>query len=189
MVINEKVLVRQMKESYKGQGYQVLVNNDAMVITNGFWLVEIDLDNVPNEVLSLIALHTRKTPDEGTAWKVTKGDTGPIVQSRMLEDALGPLRSMYEERNEAFDDIQLIQMRKTNLIYDGCGVWQAHPGNDIYLIDLRYEALISDRGQVNMVGRGIYAEGEISKVWVLRVAAQSDKEYLNHLQKMIWITQ
>lgn len=36
MVINEKALVRQMKESYKNQGYNVVVNNDWMVITNGF---------------------------------------------------------------------------------------------------------------------------------------------------------
>ena len=189
MVVNEKQLVRQMKESYKSQGYQVLVNNDLMVICNGFWLVEMDLDNVPNEVLSLIALHTRKIPENGSACKVTKGTDGPIVQSRMLEDALGPVRQMYEERNEAFDDIQLAQMMKTNLVYDGCGVWQAHPGNYIYLIDPRYEALISDRGKVSLVGNGIYAEGEISKVWVLRVAGQSDKEYLKHLEKMTWIAQ
>ena len=189
MVVNEKALVRQMKESYKSQGYQVLVNNDAMVICNGSWLVEIDLDNVPNEVLSLIALHTRKIPDEGAACKVVKGDAGPIVQSRILEDALGPVLRMYEERAEAFDDLPVTQMMKTNLVYDGCGVWQANPGNHIYLIDPRFEALISDRKQVSMVGNGIYAEGEISKVWVLRVAGQSDKEFLNHLEKMTWVTQ
>lgn len=189
MVVNEKALVRQMKESYKNQGYQVLVNDGAMVICNGFWLVEIDLDNVPNEVLSLIALHTRKIPDEGSACKVVKGDAGPIVQTRILEDALGPVKQMNEQRDEAFDDLPVVQMMKTNLVYDGFGAWQAHPGNYIYLIDPRYEALIADRGQVSMVGNGIYAEGEISKVWVLRVAGQSDKAYLDHLEKVTWVTQ
>ena len=39
MVVNEKALVRQMKEAYKNQGYTVAVHADMMAIMAGFWLV------------------------------------------------------------------------------------------------------------------------------------------------------
>ena len=95
MVVNEKALIRQMKEAYKTYGYTVAVDEDDVVmITSGFWLVQINMENIPNEVLALIALHLRKIPESGDAYKITKGVDGPFVQKKLLADALGGVEQL-----------------------------------------------------------------------------------------------
>ena len=65
MVIDEKALVRELKEAYKGWGYTVMVtDHDKWVFRSADnWVVMIDgQDNVPNEVLALIVLHMGHLP-------------------------------------------------------------------------------------------------------------------------------
>lgn len=186
MVVNDKALLRQMKEAYKNQGYTVAVQNDLMVVNSGFWLAQINVENVPNEVLSLITLHTRKVLDNGDAYKVVKGDDGPIVQKRLIDDALGGIEELEKELETR--DFGQPCMKKTALRYDGCSVWQTTVGLDIFLIDPRYEALITSSAVVSKVGNGIYAEGQVSKVWVLRVAVKgSDADNVQHLAQCRWV--
>lgn len=185
MVVNEKALVKQMKEAYKMQGYTVAVKDDQMMINSGFWLVQIDMENVPSEVLALIALHLRLIPDEDRAYKVVKGDDGPYVQSRLISDAMGGLEQMYQALEE---DGPHHGMKKSSLRFDGNSVWQTTVGNDIYLIDPRYEVLVAGDAAVSMVGNGIYAEGNTSKVWVLRVAVSGgDADKVRHLEQCRWV--
>lgn len=185
MVVNEKALIRQIKEAYKNQGYTVAVRGNLMVINSGFWLVLIDMDNVPNEVLSLIALHLRLIPEEETAYKVVKGDDGPFVQKKLIEDALGAVEELEKNLVEA---LTRPVMEKTNLRYDGCSVCQAVVGLDLFLIDPRYEVLIDNKAAVSKVGNGLYAEGQASRVWVLRVAVNgSDTDKVAHLAQLRWV--
>lgn len=190
MVINEKALVRQLKEAYKTYGYTVMVDEDLRVyLTNGFWLAEIDIDQVPSEVMGMFGEHIRAIPRPGDAYKVTKDKDGPIVQKRILEEAMGAVRQMYTERGEAFKDIPPVVMKKTNLTYDGCRVWQAANVRDIYLIDPRYAAMLANTKDVYKVGGGIYAEDDDSKLWILRASKDSDKNYLEHMEKISWVTE
>lgn len=189
MVVSEKVLINRMKEAYKTYGYTVAVHEDRMYLSNGFWLVEIDVDNVPGEIMAMFGGHIRKIPVDGDAYKVIRDKDGPIVQTRMMEDALMGVEELNREREAAFDHAEPVIMRRTNLTYDGCRIWQANPGMEIYLIDPRYAALIAGNCQVYRVGNGIYAEGEISRVWVLRVNNQEAKAYLEHLEKKLWVTE
>lgn len=185
MVVNDKALAKQMKEAYKLQGYTVAVQDDLMMINSGYWLVQIDMENVPNEILSLIALHMRLIPEDGTAYKVVKGDDGPFVQSKLISDALGGLEQMLKALEE---DGTYHGMKKSSLRFDGNSVWQTTVGNTIYLIDPRYEVLISSDAKVSMVGNGIYAEGATSKAWVLRVAVDgSDADKVQHLAEYRWV--
>ena len=185
MVVNEKALVNRMKDAYKMQGYTVAVKDDRMMINSGFWLVQIDMDNVPNEVLALIALHLRLIPEEDTAYKVVKGDDGPFVQSKLISDAMGGLEQMLKALEE---DGTYHGMKKSSLRFDGNSVWQTTVGTSIYLIDPRYEVLIAGDASVSMVGNGIYAEGNTSKIWVLRVAVDgSDADKVQHLEKYRWV--
>ena len=187
MVINEKALVSRMKEAYSTYGYTVAVEENRMYLSNGFWLAEIDVDNVPDKILGMFGEHIRDVPKAGDAYKVTKGKDGAIVQKRILEEAMGAVKQLYEERAEAFKDARPAQMRKTNLTYDGCRVWQAEIGLDIYLIDPRYAVMIDKTQDVVQVGEGIYAEDYDSKLWILRVAKESDKTYLEHMEKISWV--
>lgn len=38
-----------------------------------------------------------------------------------------------------------------------------------------------------MVGEGIYAEDEESKLWILRVNKDEDKTYIAHMEKIRWV--
>lgn len=143
------------------------------------------MDNVPNEVLSLIALHMRLIPDNGDAYKVIKGDDGPILHKKMLDAALQPVIHM--EDDEAATRAVPVIMKKTCLRYDGCCVWQSDADLSIFLIDPRYEALIDSKVLVRMVGNGLYAEDDISKAWVLRVSNESAKDHINHLAGIRWV--
>ncbi|MBE6920199.1 MAG: hypothetical protein E7468_01375 [Ruminococcaceae bacterium] len=187
MVISEKALVNRMKEAYSTYGYTVAVQDDRMYLTNGFWLAEIDVDNVPDKILGMFGEHIRDVPKAGDAYKVTKGKDGAIVQKRILDEAMGAAKQMYERRAEAYEGILPVVMQKTNLTYEGCHVWQAANVRDIFLIDPRYAAMLSTTKDVHRVGEGIYAEDEESKLWILRVAKESDKTYLEHMQKISWV--
>ena len=189
MIVNEKALVRQMKESYKNQGYTVAVRDDHMMITNGFWLADMDMDNVPSEVLSLMALHLRTIPDEDRAYKVIKGDDGPFVQSKLTSEALGPLEQLDREWSEAQKNGTYCRMKKTALRMDGCSLWQGIGENEMFLIDPRYEVLIEGNAEVLRVGNGLYVEGNASRLWVLRVAADgADLAAVRHLEAWRWVT-
>ncbi|MBO5891249.1 MAG: hypothetical protein J6Q30_00840 [Oscillospiraceae bacterium] len=187
MVINEKALVTQMKNAYNSCGYTVAVEGDRMYLTNGFWLAEIDVDNVPDKILGMFGEHIRDVPKDGDAYKVTKDKDGAIVQKRILPEAMGMVMQMYERRNVVFKVAVPVVMQKTNLTYDGCRVWQAERARDIFLIDPRYAAMIDKTKDVYMVGEGIYAEDDDSKLWILWVAKESDKTYLEHMEKISWV--
>lgn len=186
MVVNVKALRTRIKEAYKLQGYTVAVEDGVMWINSGYWLVWMDTEEVTNEILSLIALHTRKTLQDGEAYKVVKGDNGPIVQRVLVETALGPARTMGEllEERTGHDEVKML---KTNLRYDGCGVWQNDTHLNVMLIDPRYEALIEDKKGVTSLGTGLYAEGEISGAWVMRRDVKGQEVQLRHLAGMRWV--
>lgn len=187
MVINEKALVRQVKEAYK-TGYTVAVSKGRMMLSNGFWLVSIDEKNVPSELLAILAGHIRDVPKEGQAYRVYKTKEGPFAQSAILEDAVKPMQTIHTDRDAAWDDINPPMMLHTPLTYNGMQLWQSLPGNDIYMIDPRYSVLIDRKAEdVWKVGNGLYIQGEISELWVLRAFGEgAEAERIKHLEAVAW---
>ena len=184
MVINEKALVRQMKEAYKTYGYTVAVVGKRMMMTNGFWIASIDMDNVPSALLGMLAEHIRDVPKEGQAYKVIKDKEGAYVQHRIIEEAIAPLVRMAKEKEEGG---YLKMMRRTSLTLAGLQLWQAPESSVMYMIDPRYAALFDDHNEVVRLGTGIYAEGEISELWVLRFSDGELLDKISHLEQIQWI--
>lgn len=187
MVINEKALVRQVKEAYKSYGYTVAVDEDDVYLTNGFWLAVLDIDQVPSEIMGMFGEHIRDIPRSGDAYKVIKDKDSPIVQTRMLEEAMSVVRQMERRRAEAYAGNNPAQTLKTNLTYNGNQVWQGKKDQKVFLIDPRYAVLFEKTADVYRVGEGIYAEDSDSRLWVLRVNEDSDKVYLSHMEKISWV--
>lgn len=151
-------------------------------------MAEIGIDQVPSEIMGLFGEHIRAIPESGDAYKVIKDKDGPIVQHRLLTEAMGTVDEMYRLRDEVFSGSAVpVVMSRTNLTYDGLQVWQAERSCDIFLIDPRYAVMIDKTKDVFMVGKGIYAEDEDSKLWILRVNKDEDKTYLAHLEKIQWV--
>lgn len=137
--------------------------------------------------MGMFGEHIRDIPRSGDAYKVTKDKDGAIVQTRMLEEALSVVRQMERRHKEAFANGQPVQMRKTNLTYNGSQVWQGKNDESIFLIDPRYAVLFGKGSKTFRVGEGIYAEDADSRLWVLRVNEDSDKVYIAHMEKISWI--
>lgn len=187
MVINEKALVCQVKEAYKLGGYTVAVKDGRMMLSNGYWLASIDEKNVPSNLLSILAGHIRDVPKEGQAYRVYKTKEGPFAQSQMLSDAVKPMQTMHREREEAWEEANPPMMLHTPLTYNGMQLWQGLPGKEIYMIDPRYSVLIDPKAEeVWEVGNGLYVQGEISELWVLRVAEGSAAGKIKHLEAITW---
>lgn len=189
MVINEKALVRQMKEAYRSGGYSVTVSHDITYLSNGYWLAGINTDNVPAAILGMFGEHIRDIPKNGDSYRVAKSKDGPVAQCRILEDAMRPINNMLSQRDEAWKDITLTAMRRTNITYDGLQIWQAKPGNGIYLIEPSYAAMVDAHSEVVQVGNGIYAEGEISQLWILRYNKKEAQDQIAHLEKIAWVAE
>ena len=187
MVVNEKALVREMKEAFKGWGYTVIVRpGDEWVISSRFWVVQISgMKNVPREVLSLLALHMGFLPETGNAYRVYKSGDDAVVQNEVFAVALEPIEKLEEAQAQSSDAPLWIQ--RTKLLFDKTRVWQQERNLKILLIDPRFENIIAGKTEVRTVGDAIYAEGEISDVYVMRVRNDTDKSQLDHLAQMQWI--
>lgn len=187
MVINEKALIRCMKEAYKNQGYTVAVYDDWMVICGGYWLVRIAEEETSNTLRSLIALHMRDIPQQDEAFKTIKGDNGPIVQRVIMETALKGLAQMEATLVDTIGDGAPTIIRRTNLRYDGSIIWQNAKDLQILMMDPRYEALLESQKDVQRVGTGLYADDTVSTVWALGISENALKEKMDHLAKFRWV--
>lgn len=189
MVIREKVLVREMKEAYKGWGYTVMVMpGDRWVISRAdCWTVAIDgQDNVPNEVLALIVLHMGKLPKPESCCRIYKGDGCSTIQKEVYKVAEDNFRSFERMREET--DVAHVEIRRTPLIYGLRRVWQQRQDKAIMLIEPRFEGLMDIGGDslVRTVGANICLEGEISSVYISRARGGANENLIDHLAQVSW---
>lgn len=186
MVVNDKALVREMKDAYKGWGYTVMVTTgDRWVFSSkDNWTVVIDgQNNVPNEVLALIVLHMGELPDSLQSYRVYKGDKGPCIQKEVYKVELESFENLEKSRPLTDEEV-----RRTQLTYGRRRVWQQIEDKQVLLIDPRYEGLleIGAESKVCTVGQQIYLEGEISCVYISRARGSASEAMLNHLAQIKW---
>ena len=184
MVINEKALLTQMKEAYKGGGYTVAAVGEQMMLTNGFWLAIIDRDNVPGEVLGLLALHIRDIPAPGDAYRVTKTKDGAFAQKMVLTEAISVWARMQElVKTTGTGNL----MKRTSLTLSGMLLYQEAGGDALYMMDPRYAVLFKGHQNPVKLGTGIYSLGETSVLWVLRYVDGALDDPLEHLKQYRWV--
>lgn len=187
MVISEKTLVRELKEAYKGGGYIVITRpGGRTAFWTPNWTVEIDNDNLPREVLALLALHMGCLPEEGRAYKILKGKDEPTVQTMLFETAIIPIRNLEGAVALAADTVP-VPVRKTVLTFDGWNIWQKTGNNGILLVDPAYEQLMRKLEDVTVAGEYLYKEGEISKVYIHQGKEPRFENQLNHLGQIPWV--
>ena len=187
MVIDEKALVREMKEAFKGGGYNVIVRPGGRTVIMCFsWAVEIDNENLPREVLSVLALHMGYLPEEGEAYKIMKGAKEPTVQKMIFDTAIEPVRKLDVQVAQAAAAVPVV-VRKTLLTFDGWNVWQKTGNGGIVLVDPAYEGLMRKLDDVVFAGDAIYKEGAISRVYVMQGLAGKYENQLNRLGAILWV--
>ena len=88
MVVNEKGLLKAMKDAYKTDGYTVAVDEADLILKTVTWTVVLHMEEVPSKVLALITEHLRKLPDPGTAYQVKKKETQTEIFRMVKEEIL-----------------------------------------------------------------------------------------------------
>lgn len=162
MVVNEKALLNRMKDAYKSGGYTVAVDQNRHTIITATWAVEIDSDNMPRDVIGLLAVHMGFLPGIESAHKITKTKEGPNVQCMIYEEAIKPI--------EALDSNTVaVGVTKTVLTLEGSNVWQQNIGLAVHLVNPELEALFRKKDDVKLIGNAFRAWGEISRAWVMGV--------------------
>lgn len=186
MVINEKALVRQMKEAYKGWGYTVIRRpGGKWFFRTARWVVEIDgQGNVPNEVLSLIVLHTGELPNVESAARIYKTDTGPAIQKEVYAVANQDLQKLERQTDDATENTMFAQRTKLHLGH--CRVWQKEDLG-ILLMDPAETSMIHTKDDIMVVGDWLYADGESSRIWVSQQSGDGENAHIKHLSEMQWI--
>ena len=189
MVINEKALVREMKQAYRYNGYTVMVMpSDRWVIkSKGEWAVVIQgQDNVPNEVLALIVLHMGKLPKPESSCVIYKGEKCSVIQKEVYATAAADFAVMENERLQTEDEP--VELRRTGLVYGRRRVWQQTGDLRIRLINPAYESLMDQDGtkMVRNVGDRICLEGEISCVYIYHAAGGASEALVEHLAQVKW---
>lgn len=187
MVVHEKALVRQLKEGYKGWGYTVIVRpGDQWVFKTRAWVVTIDGQrNVPNEVLSLIVLHMGYLPVVGSCHRIYKTDTGPVIQKEVFAVANEEIEKLEDLRDDP--EAPEVAVQRTKLQLGSCRIWQREEDLGILMIDPEFEKLLERKKDIRAVGGAICAEGEISCVYIMKVANGGEKAHIDHLAQMQWI--
>jgi hypothetical protein len=187
MVIREKVLIRELKEAYKGGGYVVITRpGGRMVFLTFGWTVEIDKEDLPREILALLALHMGYIPEESKAYRIMKGKDEPMVQTMLYDTAINTIHILEESVQQA---VQLVpvSVRKTVLTIDGFNLWQKLGNNGCLMVNPHYENLIRILDDVIIVGDHLYKEGGISKVYIRREENPRYENQLNHLGQIPWV--
>lgn len=188
MVINGNALVRQMKEAFKGGGYTVICDpKGTTIICCGYWAVEIDNADVPRQALSLMALHMGFLPEEGDAYKVIKGKGEPVIQTRIYDEAIKPIRELDDAA--CVDTSSNAVVVKTILTYDGCNVWQgASADQSVLLVNPALEGVMARKRDsiVHRAGNALCLKGEVSKAYIMRVDMDKQKPQMDHMAAIRW---
>lgn len=123
MFINEKILIRRMKQAYKGSGVMMGREEGWYHIKGGYWYAKIAVGFVPRSILALMIEMSGAIPEEGECWTSDKEKdqyelymTGIRIQSNrypmdkrrvaLLSPGGKPLRVLQREDNEilTFDE-------------------------------------------------------------------------------------
>lgn len=157
-MINEKKLLRQMKQEWKETGYEVFPVDGTTVIAGRAWAVQIPNNLVPRRVLGLMVEHIGEIPT--TAWRCRKDGT-QATSMGMAEAILAQLGP-----GEEVEEVQL-----STILYKGRQLWQRGDGL-VMAFDPAYTALAS--GTWVAGDDQMYLEDEGGKVVVMAFERDND---------------
>lgn len=117
MIINEKGLVKAMKDACKGDGFQIVQMAGKMLIYNYDWYVEADVDKVPRKALAYIVECCGTLPREGQAVSVVKGEEPNFVLGQMMKEDIEEWRNFAAAYESAI----------TSIVAEGRVLYQKRP--------------------------------------------------------------
>lgn len=185
MIVNEKALMRAMKERYKGSGYHVAVvegeSQDKMILTGGSWAVMINANTAPRKILGYIAETVGALPSPGQAYRVRKD----LTEREQLEFVTGVI----DKTEDLFKEEPSWKVKPTELTMGGNELWQNCGTMEMILMDPALTDIIGDsRAAVTMAGDFLSVEDADSVIYMGRLrTTEGSAKYLEHLSKALWV--
>jgi len=184
VVINEKGLLRAMKEAHKVTGYTVAVENqggiDNLIITTNKFAVVMEKKNTPPKIRGLIAEHLLDFPRAGEAYEVKKKEP----QMEIYDAALAFIRNVH-----AGEKPQKI-IKRTNLTLGGYPLWQRKDDLKMFEVDPELEDILNlARGTVRIVGEETMMLDDLESrayITVQKIDANGQK-MIDHLSQIQWV--
>lgn len=183
MILNEKRLTSLMGESYKGSGYQLLLDEKRMVVMDPMWAVECEKHNIPAEVLALIVKHLGRIPEATICYKVSKSGIQTIMEPMLLEN----LQSFYNRMPADGDRI-----KDTQLSWKSATIWQREKDLGLLRMDPGLTSIVTSFAALGAVcstdGKMIGFYGEHSAAFIMGMVAHDDDiKCMDYLGGMQWI--
>lgn len=186
MIIEDKALMKLMKEAKKSFGYHVAVRRGAgntkniiIAADTGRWAVVMEQKNAPRKVLGLIAEHMGMLPDPGESYLVRKKD----AQSEMSEIVTGMLSDITDT-----DKPQLL-IAGTPLYYGGYQLWQRQEDLRIFKVDPELaDLLILPTNEAKIIGNSMIKAEDLESRGYIAVDNDEDNRnvWLEHLSQIEW---
>ena len=184
MVIEEKELLKAMKDAKKTCGYYVALKNDdedseIIIQVPGRWKVTVLQQNISRKVLGLITEHLGKFMSPGDAYQVKKKEPQTVIYSIATD-------SFMDDETEAQTPVRI---RRTDLDYQGAGLWQRDGDNKMFCIAPELEDMMDSHGR-NVYIHGdkvISITGAVSSVFVIPANMGSDSGKMDHLSGIRWV--
>ena len=184
MVINEKGLLRAMKEAHKVTGYTVAVEDNAgienIIITTSRFVVIMEKKNTPPKIRGLIAEHLLDFPRAGEAYEIKKKEP----QMEIYDAATAIVRNIHTENKP----LKLI--KRTNLTLGGYPLWQRKDDLKIFEVDPALEDILNlARGTVRIVGEDVLMLDDLeSRAYIfVEKTDTNEQKMIDHLSKLQWV--
>lgn len=184
MVINEKGLLRAMKEAHKVTGYTVAVENqggiDNLIITTNKFAVVMEKKNTPPKIRGLIAEHLLDFPRVGEAYEVKKKEP----QMEIYDAATSFIRNVHA------GDKPLQIIKRTNLTMCGYTLWQRKSDLKMFEVDPELEDIMNlARCTARIVGEETLMLDDLESrayITVQKIDANGQK-MIDHLSQIQWV--
>lgn len=86
MIIEEKGLVKAIKDAYRHGGYTVLNHDGDVAIYTEGWFVQCQWNKLPRKALATIVEHMGMIPDAGEAVAIDKADQPQAIMAGIVSD-------------------------------------------------------------------------------------------------------
>lgn len=161
MVIDEKILIREMKYAWGHDGYVAAREehdgDEWLKLVDFDWIAEIEWGNVPNKVLGLIVEHLGDLPQLGEAVTVRKKESNTTIFNMV----------------NRFPAEKGVEIHRLPLWYRIYQAWQKNGNDGVEFVRTEAAELLMDYGrQPEWVKDTICLEGNISRVAVCCVEAR-----------------
>lgn len=188
MIINEKALLRAMKEAYKGSGYHVAAFDgggcEKVLIYAESWMVTVERKNAPSKIRGFVAETAGDWPEVNEAYRVRKD----MTESEQIEMTLNNLYDVWLN----FDDKDSTeQVKPTELLLGLSELWQCCRSLHMLLLDPAFTDIIGNsRLPVIRSGNILRVQGEISTIYLYQEKpAESIEDRIKHLEKVRWVAE